>query len=66
MSDELYLTASERGQISDILKHRANEIAEFSSEYRSKENYWVSVDFALTREIDRLRHLAALVSKPTL
>lgn len=56
------LTPSERAQISQILERRANEIAGFSDEYRRDPKHYGSVEFALTREIQRLRRLAERVS----
>lgn len=56
------LTKTEREQIAEILIRRANEIAGFSSEYRADPKHYGSVEFALTREIDRLRRLAARVT----
>ena len=58
------LTKREREQIAEILKRRANEIAGFSSDYRSKKEYFGSVDLALIREINRLRTLAERVLPP--
>ena len=60
MSNEL--TPSERYQMAEILKRRANEIAGFSSEYRNDSKHYGSVELALSREIDRLRHLAERVN----
>ena len=62
MADIKPLTKSERSQISEILARRANEIAGFSSDYRSDPKHYGSVEFALTREIDRLRRLDERVS----
>jgi hypothetical protein len=56
------LTPSERAQISQILERRANEIAGFSDEYRRDPKHHGSVEFALTREIQRLRRLAERVN----
>lgn len=56
------LTPSERVQISQILERRANEIAGFSDEYRRDPKHYGSVEFALTREIQRLRRLAERVN----
>lgn len=58
MSD---LTKPERKQIAEILDRRANEIAGFSSDYQRDGKHYGSVEFALTREIDRLRRLAERV-----
>lgn len=60
MSTEL--TASERAQIGQILSRRANEIAGFSDSYRNDPKHFGSVEFALTREIGRLRRLAERVN----
>ena len=56
------LTQSERVQIEEILERRANEIAGFSDEYRRDPKHYGSVEFALTREIQRLRRLAERVN----
>lgn len=56
------LTPSERAQIAEILTRRANEIASFSAEYRCDPKHYGSVEFALTREIQRLRRLAERVN----
>ena len=56
------MTPSERLQIAEILSRRANEIAGFSSDYRSKVDHFGSVELALSREIDRLRRLADRVN----
>ena len=58
------LTTSERKQISEILKRRANEIAGFGDDYRRKPDHYGSVELALSREIDRLRRLAERVNPP--
>lgn len=58
------LTKSEQRQIAEILERRANEIAQFSSEYQRAASHFGSVEFALTREITRLRQLAARVNPP--
>lgn len=58
------LTESERKQIAEILKRRANEIAGFSDKYRSEQDHYGSVELALTREIERLRRLAEKVNPP--
>lgn len=52
MSD---LTKGERAQVAEILTRRANEIAGFHGDYRSKPEHYGSVELALSREIDRLR-----------
>ena len=58
------LTRSEREQISEILRLRANEIAGFNDEYRRDEKHYGSVEFALSREIQRLRRLSERVCPP--
>lgn len=58
------LTESERKQIAEILRRRANEIAGFSGDYRNDLKHYGSVERALTREIERLRRLAERVSPP--
>ena len=58
------LTRSEREQISEILRRRANEIAGFNDEYRRDEKHHGSVEFALSREIQRLRRLSERVCPP--
>lgn len=52
------LSRYEQQQIAEILNRRANEIAGFSADYRSKPDHHGSVELALTREIERLRRLA--------
>jgi len=56
------LTESESRQVEEILTRRANEIAGFLSEYRSDSKHYGSVELALTREVDRLRRLAAKIA----
>lgn len=56
------LTKSERKQIAEILSRRANEIAVFHGDYRSDDKHYGSVELALSREIDRLRHLSERVN----
>lgn len=58
------LTKSERDQIGEILRRRANEIAGFSDDYRRKAEHFGSVELAMTREISRLRRLAERVNPP--
>lgn len=58
------LTTSDRAQVAEILERRANEIASFSDEYRRDSKHYGSVEFALTREINRLRRLAERVNPP--
>lgn len=58
------LTKTEREQIGELLKRRANEIAGFADEYRRKPEHYGSVELALTREIARLRRLAIRVNPP--
>jgi hypothetical protein len=52
------LSRYEQQQIAEILNRRANEMAGFSGDYRSKPDHYGSVELALTREIERLRRLA--------
>lgn len=60
----LALTKTEREDIAEILRRRANEIAGYSGENREKIPG--SVDLALDREIKRLRRFAdALTSEAT-
>ena len=56
------LTNNERQQVAEILKRRANEIAGFCDAYRRDEKHYGSVEFALTREMNRLRRLAEKVN----
>ena len=58
------ITQSEREQIAEILERRANEIAGFSDSYRREPQHFGSVEFALSREITRLRRLAQRVNPP--
>ena len=58
MSD---LTNKERDQIATILDRRANEIAMFKSD---KKELPASVEYGLSLEIERLRHLAGRVNPP--
>ena len=60
--DSKDLTKSERSQIAEILTRRANEIACFSLEYQRDKGHFGSVEFALSREIQRLRRLAERVN----
>lgn len=53
------LTPSEAAQIDDLLRRRANDIAHYHTEHRDKLP--APVEYALTREIDRLRRLAECV-----
>jgi len=67
----LFLTDSERKQIDDILRRRANDIASFKTDAEKKlgttlDEYRGSVDMALTREITRLRSLADKIALPPL
>ena len=57
------LTKAEREQIAEILERRANDIA---SHMRTvlKDGEPASVEFAMTREIRRLRRLAVRVNPP--
>lgn len=56
------LTLSERKQIAEILNRRANEVAGFCVEYREDKKHHGSVEFALSREISRLRKLAERIN----
>lgn len=58
------MTAGEKRQVAEILNRRANEIAGFHNEYRNDAKHHGSVEFALSREIDRLRRLAERVDPP--
>lgn len=58
------LTDKDRREIASILSRRANEIAGFANDYRSKDDHYGSVELALTREMDRLRQLAYKVCPP--
>lgn len=55
------LTAYEREQIAEILRRRASEIAAFKADYTRVAGHLGSVELALTREIQRLRHLEGRV-----
>jgi len=58
------LKISERRQIAEILNRRANEIASYSMTYKQSDNHFGSVEFALSREMQRLRRLADKISPP--
>lgn len=58
------LTKSERAQIAEILKRRANEIAGYNGEYTRDDKHYGSVSLALSRETERLRRLADRVNPP--
>ena len=58
------ITESEKQQVSQILRRRANEIAGFEADMRKDKNHLGSVEMALTREIERLRRLADKVNPP--
>lgn len=58
------LTANEQIQISEILDRRANEIATYLMEYRNDPKHYGSVELALSREVERLRHLSGRVNPP--
>lgn len=58
----LELTDSERNQIAEVLKERANEIAMFKMEQRDLTG---SVASGLSREMQRLRRLADKVKPET-
>lgn len=64
MTQHMPLTRSEREQIGEILKRRANEIAGFSGDYRNDPKHFGSVELALSREINRLRFLEGRVNPP--
>lgn len=61
----LNITYGECSQIAEILDRRANEIAMFSSDYRSDTKHHGSVELALSREIDRLRRLSDKICPPS-
>ncbi len=52
------ITKQARQDIAEILHRRANEIAGYLDAYRRRDNYFGSVELALSREIERLRDLA--------
>lgn len=65
------LSDSERKQIAYILERRANDIASFESAVKrqmpatvAEYDFPGSVELALTREITRLRKLAAKINPP--
>lgn len=58
------LTKVDRQQIGEILVQRANEVAAYANDYRRDEKHFGSVELALTREVERLRGLAARVNPP--
>jgi hypothetical protein len=58
------LTKTERNQIGEILRRRANEIAGFDDAYRRQPEHYGSVELAMSREINRLRRLAERVDPP--
>lgn len=67
----LELNQSEREQVGTILTRRANEIALYSEAHRERYPQVAdklimpaSVEFALEREIKRLRALAAKINPP--
>lgn len=60
------LTLSERQQIVEVLVRRSNEIAGFCDTYTRQDPHYGSVELALTREIRRLRQLAAKIEQPAL
>lgn len=55
------LSESEAKQIAEILGRRANEIAMFNFEHKELP---ASVEFGLTRDINRLRALAEKIYQP--
>jgi hypothetical protein len=61
---ELHISKKDCIQIADILSRRANEIAGFTNDYRSKSEHYGSVELALTREMSRLRDLAHKINPP--
>ena len=58
----LNLTVSERNQINEVLRRRANDVATYLDDNR--DNLAGSVELALSREINRLRRLADKVAVP--
>lgn len=64
MNPEPLLSQAKREQIAEILRRRANEIASFHTQYQKDPQHFGSVEFALTREMRRLRHLAGSVCPP--
>lgn len=58
------LTRKEQEQIAEILDRRANEVAGFRGDYCNGKDHHGSVELALTREVERLRHLATRVCPP--
>lgn len=58
------LTKAERAQVAEILNRRSNEIAGHLDDYRRNPQHFGSVELALTREVERLRHLAVRVDPP--
>lgn len=56
------MTNDERNQIAEILSRRANEVAMFKADYTKGPAHFGSVEMALSREINRLRDLADLLS----
>ena len=56
------LSKKETGEISDILRRRANEIASYKSDMMKEKHHLGSVELALTREIERLRDLSDKVN----
>lgn len=65
MDSQSSLSPAKRKQISEILRRRANEIASFHTQYTKDPQHFGSVEFALTREISRLRDLADSVCPPS-
>ena len=55
------MTKIEQKETVEILERRANEVAGFSDDYRKNPTHLGSVELALTREVHRLRMLAAAV-----
>ena len=56
------LTLQDKKDIEDVLRLRANEIASFRTDYCSNPHHLSSVELALTKEMLRLRELAAKIN----
>lgn len=56
------LTKLEKIDIQEILNRRANEVNGFKNDYTRNQDYYGSVELALTREIERLRGLAIKIN----
>lgn len=59
------MTNDGRLEIAEILTRRANEVAMFKADYTKDPNHMGSVEMALSREIYRLRTLAAAIAEET-